>query len=232
MSQESLPTGCMFVMADPSTCIGCKTCMAACLMRSGALDDVAVPRLVLVTTRTVSAPIGCHHCADAPCVNACPTGCLYADDGYVGVRRDTCIGCRNCILACPYGAIDIVTRKVPYESEPRQGDREAEASGVVTAEVKPTGASGEDAKGNPKGARARAAKTKRRRRSTSTVVKCDLCIDRADGPACVKACPTKALRLIDSRFIERGRQAKHRAAARATAECASLGLNATLDEEG
>lgn len=200
MSQESFPTGCRFVMADPSTCIGCKTCMAACLMRSGVFDDVAVPRLVLVTTRTVSAPIGCHHCADAPCVNACPTGCLYAEDGYVGVRRDTCIGCRNCILACPYGAIDIVTRKVTHELEPRPGDG--------------------------------GAKAKRRRRSTSTVVKCDLCLDRADGPACVKACPTKALRLIDGRFIERGRQAKRRAAAKATVECASLGLNATLDGEG
>lgn len=103
-------------MADPGTCFGCKTCMAACLHRHDAPGDVAVPRLTLVTTRTVSAPVGCHHCADAPCVAACPTGCLYADDDHVGVIKEKCIGCRNCVLACPYGAVDIVRR--PPDPEP------------------------------------------------------------------------------------------------------------------
>ena len=51
-------------------------------MRHDAPGDVAVPRLTLVTTRTISAPVGCHHCAEAPCVDACPTGCLFSDDEY------------------------------------------------------------------------------------------------------------------------------------------------------
>ena len=90
-----------FVIADPATCIGCKTCMAACFHRHDVPNDVAVPRLTLVTTRTISAPVGCHHCAEAPCVDACPTGCLFTDDEHVGVHPDKCIGCRNCVLACP-----------------------------------------------------------------------------------------------------------------------------------
>ena len=80
-------------MADPGTCFGCKTCMAACLHRHDAPGDVAVPRLTLVTTRTVSAPVGCHHCADAPCVAACPTKALrvidqdYLERGMQAKRR-------------------------------------------------------------------------------------------------------------------------------------------------
>ena len=112
-----------FVIADPATCIGCKTCMAACFHRHDVPNDVAVPRLTLVTTRTISAPVGCHHCAEAPCVDACPTGCLFTDDEHVGVHPDKCIGCRNCVLACPYGAVEIVTEKLPPEPEAASGTR-------------------------------------------------------------------------------------------------------------
>ena len=78
-------------------------------------------------------------------------------------------------------------------------------------------------------ARAR-ARAKKRKRTKSTVVKCDLCLDRAGGPACAAACPTKALRLIDAQFMERARQNKRKAAARASASFASMKLNAALDE--
>lgn len=112
-----------FVIADPGTCIGCKTCMAACLHRHDVEGDIAMPRLQLVTTRTISAPVGCHHCVEAPCVEACPTGCLYSDDERVGVHKEKCIGCRNCILACPYGAVDIVTERM---AAPEQNDEETQ----------------------------------------------------------------------------------------------------------
>ncbi|MCQ5105868.1 4Fe-4S ferredoxin, partial [Eggerthella lenta] len=80
-----------------------------------------------------------------------------------------------------------------------------------------------------KGDRAR-ARAKKRKRTKSTVVKCDLCLDRSGGPACAAACPTKALRLIDAQFMERARQNKRKAAARASASFASMKLNAALDE--
>ena len=160
--------------------------MAACFHRHDVPNDVAVPRLTLVTTRTISAPVGCHHCAEAPCVDACPTGCLFTDDEHVGVHPDKCIGCRNCVLACPYGAVEIVTEKLPPEPEAASGTEAAAASAQ-----------------DDKGARAR-ARAKKRKRTKSTVVKCDLCLDRAGGPACAAACPTKALRLIDAQFMEQG----------------------------
>ncbi|WP_339716104.1 4Fe-4S dicluster domain-containing protein, partial [uncultured Sneathiella sp.] len=56
--------------------------------------------------RMVHFPKSCLHCDDAPCVTVCPTGASYKreEDGIVLVNADTCIGCKLCSWACPYGA--------------------------------------------------------------------------------------------------------------------------------
>ncbi len=55
---------------------------------------------------TVHFPKSCLHCENAACVTVCPTGASYkrAEDGIVLVNADTCIGCKLCSWACPYGA--------------------------------------------------------------------------------------------------------------------------------
>ncbi len=58
-----------------------------------------------LTGRIVNLPLFCQHCEHPPCVDVCPTGASFKRaDGIVMVDRHTCIGCRYCMMACPYKA--------------------------------------------------------------------------------------------------------------------------------
>ncbi len=59
--------------------------------------------------RQHSLPMMCQHCAEPPCVDVCPTGAsMKRADGIVLVDRHICIGCRYCMMACPYKARSFV----------------------------------------------------------------------------------------------------------------------------
>jgi len=105
-----------FVVADPNKCIGCRTCQVACVVSHSEKDIFTskiskielYPRVSVVKTAQVCAPIQCRQCEDAPCANVCPNGSIISKGGVVYIDKDTCIGCKTCIMACPFGAMDLV----------------------------------------------------------------------------------------------------------------------------
>lgn len=85
-------------------CMGCHACEVACKQEHQL--DVG-PRLIRVIEKSpVFLPIYCHHCAKAPCKEACPVQAIYREgQGLVLIDQETCIGCRECLQACPFGAM-------------------------------------------------------------------------------------------------------------------------------
>ena len=115
------------LVIDLDTCVGCQACATSCKEWNtggysapltdadpyGADPDGAWLNRVHsydvgegATSRTVHFPRSCLHCEEPACVTVCPTGASYkrASDGIVLVNPDTCIGCKLCSWACPYGA--------------------------------------------------------------------------------------------------------------------------------
>ncbi len=93
----------------------CNACVTACSEENGWKDtghpetDAQWIRKVdlksMATGREVSLPVMCQHCETPPCVDVCPTGASFKrPDGIVLVDKHACIGCRYCMMACPYKA--------------------------------------------------------------------------------------------------------------------------------
>ena len=100
---------------------GGDACIAACKKEHGWGDDPKSNdaqqaqwiRKVKVTEKMtgheVTLPVMCQHCETAPCVDVCPTGAsMKRADGIVQVNKHICIGCRYCMMACPYKARSFV----------------------------------------------------------------------------------------------------------------------------
>ena len=97
------------LLYDSTRCIGCGACSAACKEANG-LPLPIEPRTTAYTW-TVVEEIGganvrrlCFHCAEPTCVSVCPVSALRKTDaGPVLYDAERCIGCRYCVMACPFG---------------------------------------------------------------------------------------------------------------------------------
>lgn len=97
---------------------GCRECVTACNKENGLsggtkpTDSQWIRKVELKDMRggrTLSLPMMCQHCEHPPCVDVCPTAASFKrDDGIVLVDRHRCIGCRYCMMACPYKARSFV----------------------------------------------------------------------------------------------------------------------------
>lgn len=98
---------------DMTRCSGCHVCQIACKDRMDLQNAGPLPRRIATyeagaypDARMYHTSIGCNHCEDPACVANCPTGAMHKDPETGVVLHDdsVCIGCRSCMMACPYGA--------------------------------------------------------------------------------------------------------------------------------
>jgi formate dehydrogenase iron-sulfur subunit len=118
------------MFTDVSLCIGCRACQVACKQWNelapeepewtGTYQNHAhftdkSYRLVRFFEEPADDKVGlrwhmmsdvCKHCAEAGCLEACPTGAIYRTEyGTVNINQDICNGCRYCVSACPFGVV-------------------------------------------------------------------------------------------------------------------------------
>ncbi|MFQ6052967.1 MAG: sulfate reduction electron transfer complex DsrMKJOP subunit DsrO [Candidatus Bathyarchaeia archaeon] len=134
------------MVIDVGACVGCRQCMYAC-KRGNNIPDEPIPmawievfELDMTTpvskvhgshlesprTAYTRSPkegkwylsVNCFHCDNPPCVKVCPVGATYkGEGGIVEMDYDKCIGCRNCMAACPYNArrFNLAEPEIPPE---------------------------------------------------------------------------------------------------------------------
>lgn len=169
------------MVIDLQKCVGCDTCTVSCKSENrtppGISYNVVMEEMIgdYPTLALVNLPRPCMQCDKPPCVQVCPTRATYKmENGIVTIDNDRCIGCRYCIVACPYGA-----RSYDF------GDSyEQEMLGfpdVTSPEY-----------GMERGER------KKGKTPIGTVRKCSFCyhrLERGEEPACVETC------IGDARYI-------------------------------
>jgi Fe-S-cluster-containing dehydrogenase component len=129
---------------DPGRCIGCQACVAACRECDSHRGKSMIHLDYLEEGATVaSMPTVCMHCEDpvAPCAEVCPTDAiLVTADGVVQeALKERCIGCANCVHACPFGVPKLDVDEVLMYKCNLCYDRTSEGLAPMCASVCPTG---------------------------------------------------------------------------------------------
>ncbi len=109
------------MVVDLNLCIGCNSCVLACKMGRGTPKGIFLNRVLeqeigtFPKARRIFWPVRCMQCDQPACLEVCPTGATYQrEDGIVCVDQDKCVGCRACVLACPYDARALYEKEVTY----------------------------------------------------------------------------------------------------------------------
>ena len=158
------------MVIDLKRCFGCNACTIICKQRHSTPPGVAWSRVyeyeegVYPNARRHFKPALCMHCADPACVKVCPTGASYKNaDGTVLVDQGKCIGCRYCMVACPYES--------RFQTDPGNMSYFPQADACSYEEA----TRGDFTPG-----------------TVSKCVRCDDRVSAGLVPACVQACPTQA----------------------------------------
>ena len=136
------------LLFDQTLCIGCGACAEGC-KESNSLPSEVEPRLTASTWTVVEEHDGayvrrlCMHCLDPTCVSVCPVAALQrTPEGAVTYDAARCIGCRYCMMACPFDVPRYQwDRMVPVVGKCTLcAARVTEGRSPACAEICPTGA--------------------------------------------------------------------------------------------
>lgn len=96
------------IIVHQEKCTACRECEVACSFAHEGLFNPALSRIRVndFYEEQFYLPMTCVHCADAPCAVVCPTATIRKEaDGQIRVHEEGCIGCKMCLLACPFGVM-------------------------------------------------------------------------------------------------------------------------------
>ena len=106
------------LVTDSEKCTGCRLCELWCSFNKTKTSSPARSRVRVIKweKEAIIIPTMCQHCQDPPCMLACPVSAISKDEetGIVNLNTKLCIGCKQCIMICPFGApaIDPVTNEI------------------------------------------------------------------------------------------------------------------------
>jgi carbon-monoxide dehydrogenase iron sulfur subunit len=129
------------LLYDQEKCVGCRSCVVGCSLYHEGECSKILSRVNIVRNERYgeSFVAGCDLCTDPPCAAVCPTGACAVDPvmGIAKIDPDICIGCKECMIHCPFGAIKIhpITKK-SFKCDLCEGREE----GPVCADWCPSGA--------------------------------------------------------------------------------------------
>ncbi len=187
----------LVMVIDLHQCTACGSCMIACKNENNVQKDVFWASRISKTVgkfpdvRFEYIPTLCNHCENAPCVKGCPTGAMHKIAGDITMHDpDKCIGCRYCIINCPYGVIHF------NEGKTHEFWREDKTliTGATTSAVEVTQKVGGTVIPYYNPAR-ELDQPGTGLRYKGVVEKCTLCnhrVSHGELPYCVEACPANA----------------------------------------
>ena len=160
--QQGLGEATDALLIDEALCVRCDQCETACAATHGNVSRL--DREAGATFANVHVPTSCRHCEHPHCMKECPPDAIHRSANGEVYIDETCIGCGNCERNCPYGVIQM-------------GQESDQQTGILAWLL---------------GGKPIVAPPVIDREKPKKAVKCDMCRDRAAGPACVQACPTGA----------------------------------------
>lgn len=112
------------LVVDQQRCTGCRLCELVCSVHHTGSSNPSRARIKVIKWEHMGIylPMTCNHCEKAYCVEVCPTKACHREpelNNRVIIDKNLCIGCRTCVIACPFGhpffdVKDRVTVKCDY----------------------------------------------------------------------------------------------------------------------